>query len=232
MTMFRYDPDDARHEIKFVLRETDRHDMLHWLKLHRAGFSKLYPPRQVNNVYFDSFGLDACHDNLSGISKRTKLRLRWYGDIDRFEASTLEIKRRRNLYGWKDSFKIPGAFDLNEATWRQVRQHVRDALPAPARVVLDANPQPVIVNAYQRSYHMSHDGKVRVTLDTNLRALDQRFKSRPNVDRFSPLERVLVVEFKFSPDDRDAARSYMATMPVRVSKSSKYVGGVLAVTEN
>jgi hypothetical protein len=78
------------------------------------------------------------------------------------------------------------------------------------------------VNRYDRSYFVSGDGRVRVTVDTNLQAFDQRFGRRPHFKRSVAIPDMLVVEFKFSPEDRPGAMQMMEGIPLRVSRSSKY----------
>lgn len=225
------DPHKLRHEIKYVLPEPQLHQVQSWIHQHPAAFYEPFPPRRVNNVYFDSYDLTACFDNISGQSVRDKVRLRWYGDVTGFERCTLEFKHRRNKYGWKDSFKMGLSLDMREVLWRELRALVRAELPGWARMVFDASPQPVIINSYQRSYFLSHDGSVRVTLDTAQRFFEQRFKPRPNVLHRTEVSPALIMEAKFSVDDQEVARQILASTPVRAGKNSKYVNGVMAMCD-
>jgi hypothetical protein len=70
-------PDPLRYEVKYVARATELHRVLTWVRNNRAGFREPYPPRQVNNVYFDTFDHFAYVENLSGASARSKVRFRW-----------------------------------------------------------------------------------------------------------------------------------------------------------
>ena len=219
---------DGRYEVKSVLAEYELQTIRNWLAMHPAAFQPLHQPRTVNNVYFDTWDLGACRDNISGISIRTKMRLRWYGELERFERARLEMKLKRNQLGWKDIFDVPLAMELRGARWRDIRRLVRAELPASAQQRFDLSAMPTLINSYRRSYHASHDGKVRVTLDTHQRVWDQRFKPWPNLSHRAPLRPALIVEFKFDPVDRKLAQGIMATFPMRASKRSKYVAGVLA----
>ena len=42
--------------------------------------SKTYNNRYVNSIYLDSFNSLDYQENLTGLSKRSKARLRWYSD--------------------------------------------------------------------------------------------------------------------------------------------------------
>ena len=41
-------------------------------------FKEAFPIRRVNSIYFDNSNFDDLNSNLSGISNRSKARLRWY----------------------------------------------------------------------------------------------------------------------------------------------------------
>ena len=117
------------------------------LKVHPAGFTEPYPPRQVNSVYFDTHDYGAYAENLLGSSPRRKVRLRWYGDRGDPAAAHLEVKCRRNRLGRKTSFAA-GDQDLDGVRWSEVTRRLRAQLPQDARIWLDLNPMPVLINSY------------------------------------------------------------------------------------
>ena len=65
-------PEDARYEVKFVAEATRYRELESWIHMHPAGFRTSYPPRQVNNIYFDTMDLFAFTENLTGASSRSK----------------------------------------------------------------------------------------------------------------------------------------------------------------
>ena len=105
-------------------------------------------------------------------------------------------------------------------------------LPFEAKKWLEENPLPVLLNRYNRKYFLSHDGKVRVTIDNKLVFFDQRFKSALNIKHSANNPDFFVVEFKFNRDDREWASQYIQTIPIRVSKSSKYCNGLRFLSGN
>ena len=218
---------ELRHEIKFVGRATEVQRLLTWVRTHAAAFDEPYPSRRVNNVYFDTHSLAAFRENLAGGSRRMKLRYRWYGDTFEPARGTLEVKRRRAGIGWKQSFRAPGV-SLPNASWSAVRRQLRAKLGREARLWLDASPLPVILNRYDRRYFLSRDGRVRLTVDWNQRVYDQRFGAAPNLRRASNLPATLVVELKFALPDHSRAREIVQSLPLRLSRNSKYVLGVQA----
>ncbi len=210
-----------RFEIKYAGAARDLDTLDHWLRMHRAGFVVPFPPRTVNNTYFDTYALSAYEENLVGASNREKVRLRWYGEAWPSERATLEVKLRRNKLGWKLSYPIAGSPRPDES-WSSLRRRVRRALPREARVRFDDHPMPALINRYDRRYFLSGDGRVRATIDTHLRAYDQRFSRYPTLGRAIDLPQMIVVEFKFAAADRQLAADVMRGIPLRVSRSSKY----------
>jgi hypothetical protein len=198
-----------------------------WIGTHAAGFFEAHPPRQVNSLYLDTFDLDAYRDNLSGSSSRFKVRFRWYGEEPDTSRGALEVKRRENGLGYKETF-VTGPVSLSGTSWRDLRRLLRSELAREALIWLDGSPLPVLINRYWRRYFVSADSRVRVTVDWAQRVYDQRTYAAPNLSRHAHLPDTAVVEFKFSPEDRPVASALLQGFPLRVGRNSKYVIGVQA----
>lgn len=222
-------PEHARLEIKFISQEADLDHLLHWLRLHPSAFVRPFPDRWVKNVYFDTWDCRAFSDNLEGASGRAKVRYRWYGESEMPDAGALEIKRKRNFFGWKLRYEVAEAPSQPRAGWKEIRHAMLEHLSPEGRRWLEDSPLPVLINRYRRRYFESADGKIRATVDTGLGIWDQRFDSHPNYRRRANLPAVLVVEFKFARRDRDLASDVVRTMPLRVSRFSKYASGLLGI---
>ena len=69
-----------RYERKYKVSDLNHHVILQSIRMHPVGLRKIYPDRQINNIYFDSNGLQCYHDNVHGVSERKKFRVRWYGE--------------------------------------------------------------------------------------------------------------------------------------------------------
>jgi hypothetical protein len=224
--------EDGRYEVKFVTGDPMAWKLRHWLKLHPAGFRVAYPARRVNNVYFDTDDFTTYWENLTGISARTKVRYRWYGERLEPGPGGLELKGKRNSLGWKRIFPVVESPWRPGASWRAIRRNLLASLPHLGRLWLEEHPIPVLINSYRREYYVSADGLVRVTLDLDQGVWDQRFSPHPNLTRAANLPRCVVVEAKCARGDRDLASRVLQGIPIRVSRHSKYVTGVRAVSGN
>lgn len=224
-------PEDARMEIKFVGYAVNYEAVLNAIRMHPAGFIVPYPDRQVNNVYFDTFDYSAFAENLSGVSSRTKLRYRWYGENRAPDSGALEVKCKRNYFGWKLRYNVRNLRYRTKASWRTIRRAMVEQVPAEAKHWLDINPLPVLINRYYRNYFVSSDGGMRATIDTRQEVWDQRYSARPSFLLKANLPETLVVEFKFDRALQPMASKLLQGFPIRVSRHSKYVNGATAIQE-
>ncbi len=221
-----------RSEIKIPVPALRLAEVKAWIRLHPAHWRRAYPPRQVNNVYFESHDFDGLRANLWGLVDRAKLRLRWYGtDLSRPDAAQLELKSKRGAVGWKELIVLDGQFDLATQSWDDVHAGVIESGNSRAALWLGQAPVPVLVNCYQRSYYETPDGEVRLTVDTDLRAFSQLARAYPNLNDEAPLQSQVVIELKALTDAEHTRRlaSALSQFPVRVDRFSKYVQALLAM---
>ncbi|MCP4526382.1 MAG: VTC domain-containing protein, partial [Aestuariibacter sp.] len=88
--------------------------------------------------------------------------------------------------------------------------------------------QPTLLNRYRREYYVTPDGAIRVTLDFDQVAYDQRLLPRPNLRARLPIDDTVVIEIKTGQEHAERLRQVVARFPVQRSRNSKYAGGVLA----
>ena len=219
-------PKLTRYEVKAVVDGLMLPQIRAWLQMHLAGFYEAYPPRQVNNVYFDTPLLDSFVENLSGIATRRKMRLRWYGkDVTNIQ-STLELKCKQNMHGWKVSQKLSNPLNLLDTKWVDLIATIHNDLEGYLQSFLDTANSPILINRYQREYYISGDGLVRVTLDYSQMVYDQRFSATPNLKFPVPPSGDMIIEFKTDSEYAQELANVLSNIPSRVSKSSKYTIGV------
>ena len=74
--------DTIRQEIKYKVFFMDVPKLYDWLYRH-SFFQESYSSRMVNSLYFDTSNYDFASSNMSGESKRIKVRARWYEKLDK-----------------------------------------------------------------------------------------------------------------------------------------------------
>ncbi|MGB0863411.1 MAG: polyphosphate polymerase domain-containing protein [Saprospiraceae bacterium] len=206
-----------RYERKYKMYDYAPSILEQAVKMHPASFKKIYPDRQINNIYFDTSTLSSYWDNVNGVAERKKYRVRWYNfDETKIEKPHFEVKGRINELGTKKIIRIDD-FDLDNL--RFLTRIVNELSDAPGRL------QPIIMNSYHRSYYGTSDGKFRVTIDERIRYFSlmfaQRF-TRYTVQDFN----AAVLELKYDRNMDDYTDRITQFFPFRQTKSSKYVTGV------
>lgn len=87
---------DGDHEIKLVLPNRAARPLVRWLR-SRCWPDPLYPAAMVSSIYYDTPDWRLLREKINSDFLKTKVRLRWYSDIDGAEPqdrSYLEVKRR------------------------------------------------------------------------------------------------------------------------------------------
>lgn len=229
----------SRYEFKIPCDEALLPEIEAWVHLHPAHWRVSYPPRQVNNIYFDSLDLQSLNANLGSMEERQKLRLRWYGTtLAPVTVAQLELKCRQGVVGWKETAPfgralLEGALLLEQLPWSALMATLRQGVDARAQHWLACYSQPTLINSYQRAYYETPDGELRLTLDTRLRAYAQRYSAYPNLRQQVVQPDVMIVELKSPTGDAAVRRltALLASFPARVGRFSKYLHGVLAATD-
>jgi hypothetical protein len=182
-------------------------------------FREVHDARQVNNLYLDTVDLADFQDTVAGMSNRSKLRLRWYGERFAGSAPRFEIKFRRQLLVGKVVWHFPRT-DLG-SPGRWIKQNLAE-LPAELKTALQFR-RPVCFNQYTRHYYASVSG-VRVTVDTSL-------KYGADAGASAPLMRSggdgVIIEVKYPQDAEALAIRVCGALPYRLSRHSKYRNGIL-----
>lgn len=217
-----------RYERKFVTQNYSRLATELIIKQNSAFFSSVYHPRRINNIYFDTPGLDCFFDNLFGNAVRWKARIRWYGKkFGEINNPRLEFKLKKGLTGTKKSFLLP-SFEIDKKDFdtsffyeyfemANLPDEVKDRMK---------KLQPVLINSYRRSYFVSINQRYRVTVDDNLEYYNLR--SGWNIIFPHPFKEIhkTVVELKYDQEWNDEAEQITNQFPFRLDKNSKFVAGM------
>lgn len=218
---------DLRYEVKMTTGAQHLSSVRAWVILHPEAFIQAYPRRQVNSLYFDTHDVGCLTDNLFGVSDRTKLRFRWYGDGFRQVRGHLELKGKRNQLGWKEGHPIPLTFDLTAISWRDLIEQLRGSVPGALSVWLRLLGRPTLISGYLREYYESRDHQIRLTIDYNLVAYEQITYHAPNIVHKAPILDQVVVEVKADASLHRRVSDVLSSSPLQVSRNSKYVNSLI-----
>ncbi len=86
----------SEYETKYLLENLSAPKILKWLEL-RCCKDPLYPENTVSSIYYDTRDWFFLREKINGDYLKTKVRVRWYSDLDNRNAvkdSFLEIKRK------------------------------------------------------------------------------------------------------------------------------------------
>tara|TARA_Y100000389_G_C17455180_1_gene517664 strand:- start:93 stop:743 length:651 start_codon:yes stop_codon:yes gene_type:complete len=176
------------------------------------GFTKYFVPRQISSIYLDTLNFDFAKDNINGVSRRKKIRFRWYNDD--YSKIYLEEKNKQNFFVKKN---ISKAIDF--VNQKDLVQNLKKYFLNLDKINNNFNYQFVLKTNYLRSYWISNDKKIRATIDTNL-----------NTSPINNLRRRLelnetILELKFSPSNENFFRNLFIqnNFNLRSKKYSKYL---------
>jgi len=201
---------DQRIEKKFVLGKNE--DDLLKKNLLINGFTKIFSSREIDSIYLDTENYDFARDNINGVSKRKKLRFRWYNN----DLSNIyfEEKKKQNFLVEKQVNKI--SISLKKIN---LVHNLKEYLDNFNKNYNDFNYRFVLRTNYLRSYWISDNKKIRATIDSNI-----------NVSPIFDLSRKLclnetILELKFSPSNENSFRNffYNRNLNLRSKKFSKYI---------
>jgi hypothetical protein len=220
---------EYRFERKFLINHLNAHEVEMLVKFHFAHFTKSYPQRTVNNLYFDSWDYKCLHDNIDGNANRKKFRIRWYGNFTGIiEKPILEIKIKKSLVGTKLSFPLnPLIIDPNFDNNILNKCIILSDIPENYKIELSCM-KPFIFNRYRRKYFQSKDKKFRITLDRQLSFYRMGKMKFFSINR-NTFSNSTIMELKYSHHESEYADAISSYFPFRMTKSSKYVSGVTAL---
>jgi len=207
-----------RYERKYRAEETTLSEVLQTIKLHPASFRKAFPDRFINSIYLDTYELDYYNDNIAGISDRIKQRIRWYGvDLEQISNPVLEIKLKNNEVGYKRYAELP-AFKpgQNFSYEKYMKQHLWLATN---------NIVPTVMIRYMRSYFLSFDKKIRITVDRDLAYYPVDQKLNFNIQPYTDPN--IILELKYPADYYKNHDNFTQALPFRMTRNSKYVQAIM-----
>ena len=213
-----------RHELKYLINRRDMDSCISRIRQfalfdeHAAEGKYL-----VRSLYYDDARNSAYEDKENGVERRYKYRIRMYDTDESFIC--LEKKIKDGSFVRKESAVLSREeYDMIRAgrTDHLLKRDEKAAKDFAAGCRIDLLHPSVIVD-YERVPFVYEHGTVRITFDTDIRAID----SSDIMDRSSPSYSVLpadllIMEVKYTEFLPDIIRAVLPTEGCRLA-SSKYV---------
>jgi hypothetical protein len=220
--------ENLRYERKYIFSSPYLEDLVQQLFSNSFGFKEIYEIRSVNNVYFDDHNYNFYKQNVSGVGKREKYRLRWYGDnFSRIESPSIEIKKKFGEVGDKVIHKLENfVLDINSVNAYNLIEIITDKIDDNLFLKNRLQElQPTLFNSYERRYFLSDCKKFRITLDFHQKFYNPYYANYMSSERRIE-DDIVVLELKYNLVDDTEARLISQEFESRVSRNSKYVQGI------
>ena len=161
---------DQRFERKYIFGKTNIDKII--LAIYRSNFNFIssFPDRIVNSIYFDDNDLSSIADNLDGVTEKKKIRLRWYGSTKLINNSKLELKQKSEFLVHKKEYnlQIPKNFEFqNKKNIKFIKNLINNDKNL-RKQITKKTLEPILSTHYCRSYFLSSDKLVRLTMDKNI----------------------------------------------------------------
>jgi hypothetical protein len=196
--------------------------------LRQTEFYEAFPSRKVSSIYFDDDVFSYAKHNIDGERYRLKPRVRWYDN--HYNSAKLEIKYRDGFSGYKNSYKDFG-FSDNQNSFENILNNTIIFLQKNYSL---KDLKPTVKVSYTRRY-FEHPSGIRATIDTNVTAegINTLNAYKSTAGMLLAFE-VLEIKYKTSMDDfvREYIYPNFYTLSTRLTKCSKYVESVIALTDN
>jgi len=212
-------PSQFRYETKIPLQRLQYQELEPTLIRMGLVLRKTYDDRVVHSIYLDTLNFDDYYDSVSGLSRRCKIRFRWYQrDATRI---ALEIKRKKIKVSTKTIFPLKNSDTIVPGDTRMLsRVYAENKDRFPTNIVNLY--RPVLEVEYLRSYFQIST-EIRITIDRNIRYRKLLPIASVQFNR-SPVD--YVVELKYPLDRTVEVGELFCGLPFRVFRHSKYVVGM------
>ena len=229
-----------RYEKKYTFDIKEIEKIRDDLRNSKLGLSRSFPDRFNHSIYFDSFNYDDAIDNISGLSKRYKVRLRWYSDsfnynLDENTKFQLEIKLKRNSLSEKIVHSVNLPREIFACSEISIINHVSKQLPIEHKPYLCHCTNLSLGVIYKREYLVSRGYGIRVTIDSKINYWNP-LKFNKEKQYFSNNYEVEygVVEMKYPKDIYESIKYEdlnLISNQITPGRHSKYVVGSVLVNK-
>ncbi len=215
----------SRRETKYVMEGADVGMIRSILATNCSRVVHANRVSVVRSIYFDDFRMTSCFQNIEGVGKRNKVRIRWYDQLVPGCHFFFEVKWRNNLLTGKHRYEIKSDRPISEMTFPEIWNELEKVLPSKLHRMLLKYSNPTVMVEYKREHFVSMDKRARLTLDYDLVFRDQSGLRRVSPRYKQPMDRMLVVEGKTVPGEQGILPELLHPLSTRASRCSKYVHG-------
>ena len=211
---------DSRIEKKFVYEDSD----ISYLNFLISGhFKKIFPDRKVNSIYFDTFDYKNVWDNINGFSKRSKIRLRWYNEINDSKVF-IEKKDKLNFTTIKN-VEVLGKFINIQDLFNHINNN--QLINSPLFNEQKLNLKKVLYVSYDRSYYQELKNRIRITIDKKITIFLKYPSKKVMINN-------TILEIKYNSNNCNYCNNFIKENGLnnRNQKFSKYVNSFLELNES
>ena len=227
--------DSIRQEIKYKVFFMDVPKLYNWL-YRFSFFQESYCPRKVNSLYFDTSNYDFASSNMSGESKRIKIRSRWYSELDEnfldgflSDSKVFNFEVKRKINSLSDKVNIGEIkFDKKDDFLCRI-ETIQNELSSVCNNYLTLSSlkllSTVFTNYEREYYELKSDNNIRLTIDKNISYCNSNIPS----DLLILAKDYVIVELKFNPKSRNKVNTLMKNFPFRQVRSSKFLSALAQI---
>jgi SPX domain protein involved in polyphosphate accumulation len=208
-----------RFERKWIFKSNNFLALINALLRSNLFFRYQFPSRNVNSIYFDTSNYTSIRQNLDGVSNKKKIRIRWYGKSDIITNPVVEIKSKKGFETKKVSFQIKELENIKINNLVKIKEQLNTKLKSKKII------NPVLSTHYKREYFISLNGKIRATIDYNLKSIFLNNFSQ--IDIIKNFKNICILELKYSTSLDKYVRDNLKDITLRLSKNSKFVNSAL-----
>ena len=219
------DYSSLRYERKYVVPMKYDFMLPKFLVTSKMRLAPQYEDRIVNSIYLDTYNLQFFHENINGLSKRKKFRVRWYGDPNCINNPVLEVKIKNGNLGKKIIYPIEFhqssdvLSDINEIVDLLVKFRTSESFSEILKYL-----KPNLFVSYTRKYFISKVLDCRLTIDKNIEYKSINFQTNSMQKLYS--KNNTIMELKYPSNLNLRQLGLFSNFPFRITSNSKYVQGL------
>lgn len=220
---------NVRKEIKFKVFIKDIGKFYSWLL--NSPFKKSYEDRRVNSLYYDTYNLDFANDNITGLSKRIKIRARWYSKYDQnflndfCKDKNFKFEVKRKVNNLSDKVFLLEVSCNKEDTFLKRQNFLKKKLNQAISnysIISKLLLRNIIFVGYKREYYQHFfSPNIRLTIDKDIACSISN--KLPNTKKSIISNNYFIVEFKFEYNMEKLVTQLLKNFPFRRIRSSKYL---------